>query len=210
MQLKIKVCGMRNSQNILELAKLKPDYIGFIFYAKSPRYAASLDKAVLALLPASIKKVGIFVNESVEIMLETATKYSLNALQLHGNETAIECLHLREKDYTIIKAFSIEEAIDFEKLTDYEGACDYFLFDTKTPQHGGSGLKFDWSLLENYKGNTPFFLSGGIGLDDVEAIKQITHPQFVAIDINSKFETEPGFKDIEKVKTFKERLTVND
>jgi len=209
-RLLVKVCGMRDSQNIQELAKLKPDYMGFIFYSNSPRNAASIDKAVLSTLPLSIQKVGVFVNESVEVMRETAKSYGIDVLQLHGGETPLQCLQLREEGYIIFKAFPIAEESDFDILTDYEGCCDYFLFDTKTPQHGGSGVKFDWGLLQHYQGETPFFLSGGIELNDANAIKQITHPKFVAVDVNSKFEIEPGLKDIDKLNEFIERLEIND
>lgn len=206
--MKIKVCGMRDSENIQAVAALMPDYLGFIFYEKSPRYAATVDKLLLASLPASIQKVGVFVNESVEVMRQTAQEYGLNALQLHGGETPLQCLQLREEGYLLFKAFSIAEASDFDILEDYDGCCDYFLFDTKTPQHGGSGQKFDWTLLDNYEGETPFFLSGGIDLDDTEAIKQISHPKFVAVDVNSKFEIEPGLKDVATLAQF--ISTLND
>lgn len=205
-QIQIKVCGMRDTQNILELAKLLPNYMGFIFYEKSARSVAKLDKSLLDKLPASICKVGVFVNESVELMRQTAEAYGLNALQLHGGETPLQCLQLREEGYLLFKAFSIAEASDFDILEDYDGCCDYFLFDTKTPQHGGSGQKFDWVLLDNYRGETPFFLSGGIDLDDVEAIKNIKHPKFVAVDVNSRFEIEPALKDISKLKQFFDRI----
>jgi phosphoribosylanthranilate isomerase len=206
--MKIKVCGMRDSENIQAVAALKPDYLGFIFYEKSPRYVATVDKAVLATLPVSIQKVGVFVNESVEVMRQTAQEYALDVLQLHGGETPLQCLQLSGEGYTIFKAFPISESVDFESLDAYDGCCDYFLFDTKTPQHGGSGQKFDWSLLDNYKGETPFFLSGGIDLDDTEAIKQISHPKFIAVDVNSKFEIEPGLKDVAKLTQF--ISTLND
>lgn len=202
----IKICGMRDSQNIQEVAALKPDFLGFIFYPKSPRYAVTVDKAVLEALPAGIKKVGVFVNESVEQMRQIAQEYGLDALQLHGGETPLQCLQLREEGYLLFKAFSIAEASDFDILEDYDGCCDYFLFDTKTPQHGGSGQKFDWSLLDNYRGETPFFLSGGIDLDDVEVIKNIKHPKFVALDVNSRFEIEPALKDVVKLKRFFENI----
>jgi len=197
---------MCDTQNIQQLATLNPDYMGFIFYEKSPRYAASVDKSVLTSLPAGIKRVGVFVSESVEVMRATAQAYGLDALQLHGGETPLQCLQLREEDYILFKAFSIAEAADFEILEEYEGCCDYFLFDTKTSGHGGSGEKFDWSLLDHYKGETPFFLSGGIYLDDVEAIKNITHPKFAGVDVNSRFEIEPGLKDIEKLKVFIQKI----
>ncbi|MBN2788090.1 MAG: phosphoribosylanthranilate isomerase [Paludibacteraceae bacterium] len=209
-RLLIKVCGMRNSQNIADLAKLNPDYMGFIFYAKSPRYAASLNKIVVSDLPATIQKVGVFVNESIEKMHETALSYGLDVLQLHGNETTLQCIQLQEEGFTIIKAFPIAKANDFENTCNYESCCDYFLFDTKTTQKGGSGIKFDWELLKNYQGKTPFFLSGGIDLEDVETIKKIAHPKLYGLDINSKFETEPGLKDINKLKKFIKRLEIND
>lgn len=204
--MKIKICGMRDSQNIEQVAALQPDYLGFIFYPKSPRYAASVDKTVLAALSSSIKKVGVFVNESVEQMRQTALEYGLDVLQLHGGETPLQCLQLREEGFIIFKAFSIAEESDFQILEDYDGCCDYFLFDTKTPQHGGSGQKFDWNLLDRYQGSTPFFLSGGIDLDDVEAIKNIKHPKFVALDINSRFELEPALKDVSKLEQFFDKV----
>lgn len=202
----IKVCGMRDAQNISRLAQLAPDYMGFIFYPRSPRYAAFMDKSVLAQLPPSIKKVGVFVNESSEEMRRTARDFSLDVLQLHGGETPIQCLQLREEDYTIFKAFSIAEAADFEILADYEGCCDYYLFDTKTSAHGGSGQKFDWSLLDKYQGETPFFLSGGIDLTDVDEIENITHPRLAGVDLNSRFELQAGLKDMEKLKQFIEKI----
>ena len=197
---------MLDSQNIKAVAKLKPDYLGFIFYVKSPRYAALVDKLVLFSLPSTIKKVGVFVNESVEVMREMAKAYGLDVLQLHGGETTIQCLQLREEGFTIIKAFSISQSSDFEDICHYEGCCDYFLFDTKTPQHGGSGIKFDWALLDIYQGETPFFLSGGIDLEDVEAILKLKYPKFAGIDLNSRFELEPGLKNVEKLEHFLERI----
>lgn len=202
----VKVCGMRDSQNIQDVTVLNPDFLGFIFYAKSSRYAATVNKTVLAALPLNIKKVGVFVDDSVEQMRQTAQEFGLDALQLHGGETPLQCLQLREEGYTILKAFSIAEEADFEILEDYGDCCDYFLFDTKTPQHGGSGQKFDWNLLNNYRGVTPFFLSGGIDLDDVEVIKVIKHPQLVAVDINSCFEIKPALKDVGKLKEFISKL----
>lgn len=197
--MKIKVCGMRDSQNIADLAKLNPDYIGFIFYAKSPRCATDLDEKAVSALPNTIQKVGVFVNEAIEVIHEKALTYGLDVLQLHGNETPVLCLQLQKKGFTIFKAFPISEASDFKKTRTYEGCCDYFLFDTKTAQQGGSGIKFDWKLLHNYTGKTPFLLSGGIALQDLETIQKLTHPMFVGIDVNSKFETAPGMKDIIKL-----------
>ncbi|MDR1678220.1 MAG: phosphoribosylanthranilate isomerase [Prevotellaceae bacterium] len=206
--MKVKVCGMRNLQNINEIAALSPDFIGFIFYEKSPRFVVEMqcnETQSIASLPDGIKKIGVFVNESFEKILEIANKYALNGIQLHGSETPLQCCALQD-EFTVIKAFSIAEAADFAQTVDYEGCCDYFLFDTKTPAHGGSGQRFDWSLLDNYSGETPFFLSGGIDLDDVEAIKQIKHPKFAGVDINSCFETAPALKNVEKVRKFKSQL----
>ncbi len=202
----IKVCGMKDAQNIQDLAKLNPDYIGFIFYAKSPRYAATTDKNILSNIDIAIQKVGVFVNESFETILETANSYGLEVVQLHGNESPETCKLLQEEGLTVFKAFPISEASDFEKTAKYDGFCDYFLFDTKTSQHGGSGQKFDWHLLNNYTGETPFLLSGGIDLEDATDILQIKHMQFAGIDINSKFELEPGLKDILKIKKFTQML----
>ncbi len=209
-KLQIKVCGMRNAQNIQDLANLKPNYIGFIFYPKSPRYAPNLDAQAVSAIPATIQKVGVFVNETTEVMHEKALIYGLDVLQLHGKETPAQCLQLQEEGFTIFKAFPIAEANDLKNTNGYEGCCDFFLFDTKTPEHGGSGQKFDWRILEKYSGKTPFFLSGGIDLEDAEAINNISHPKCYGIDINSKFETAPGLKDINKLKSFIKRVSTND
>ncbi len=193
---------MREPNNIRTVSALQPDFMGFIFYEKSPRFVGEPDKTTLAELPDSIHKVAVFVDESIEAMRETARRYGFDTLQLHGGETPLQCLQLQGEDFTVIKAFPIVEAADFEALTDYEGCADYFLFDTKTPAHGGSGQKFDWDLLQHYQGKTPFFLSGGIDLNDVEDILQINHKQLAGIDINSRFETEPALKDVDKIRDF--------
>ncbi|MDR2938430.1 MAG: phosphoribosylanthranilate isomerase [Prevotellaceae bacterium] len=210
--LKVKVCGMRDAQNINEVAALQPDYMGFIFYEKSPRYALrnpDFSHSMLNFSFSAVEKVAVFVNESEEKMREIANKYGITTLQLHGNETPAQCSILR-KDFTVIKAFSISEAQDFEAAQPYSGCCDFFLFDTKTQQHGGSGAKFDWLLLENYRGTTPFFLSGGIDLSDAVAIAQLAHPQLWAVDINSRFELTAGAKNVEKVKQFIEKLNYHE
>ncbi len=216
-KLKIKVCGMCDVENIKVITQLQPDYIGFIFYEKSPRFVFGNPNFQLSTFNFQLtKKVGVFVNESVEKMCETAQKYKLDVLQLHGGETPVQCLQVQE-EFSIIKAFSIAGADDFQQTADYEGCCDYFLFDTKTspsfnpsPQervvYGGSGVKFDWQLLEHYQGKTPFFLSGGIDMDDVPVINKIAHPQLFGVDINSRFEISPGIKDIEKVRQFIESI----
>ena len=197
--MKIKVCGMKVPENIEALVELAPDYMGFICYAKSPRYVAGLDADVLQKIPSSIIKTGVFVNEGAETIRTLIAEYSLNAMQLHGNETADFCGMLRSK-VTVFKAFGIDEQFDFDQLNAYADNVDYFLFDTKTDTHGGSGKTFDWGVLNRYKLEVPFFLSGGLSLDNLQSVKQIKHPAFYGVDLNSRFETEPGLKDITKLR----------
>ena len=200
--MRIKVCGMKIPENIQAVAALQPDFMGFIFYPKSPRYAEPLDIATLNALPASIKKIGVFVNEELENVLTIATKYNLDGVQLHGNELESMCKDLHKSGFIVIKAFPIAEAYNFKVTKKYEGTCDYFLFDTKTDAYGGSGLKFNWKMLNEYVGETPFLLSGGIAADDAEAILKIEHQKFAGIDLNSKFELKPGEKNVELLKGF--------
>ena len=193
----VKICGMKNPSNILAVAALEPDFMGFIFYPKSPRYAEHLDRSTLDLLSKSIKRIGVFVNETLENVLTTIYKYKLDGVQLHGTEMSEMCKELREAGYIVIKAFPIAEAYNFKVTKTYEGTCDYFLFDTKTDAYGGSGVKFNWNMLNEYTGETPFLLSGGIAPDDAKAILKIVHPKFAGIDLNSKFELSPGLKDVD-------------
>lgn len=205
-KLLLKVCGMKFSHNIVDLVALRPNFIGFIFYPKSPRFVETLDIDMLNYLPSSIKKIAVFVNERSDTVLSIIAKYKFDGVQLHGNESPEMCNMFREKGLVVLKAFSVAESSDFSKTENYEGVCDYFLFDTKTNAYGGSGQKFDWSLLDNYKGQTPFVLSGGINLHDVSHLLKIDHPHFAGIDLNSKFELEPGLKDISKLQNFFEKL----
>ena len=198
----IKICGLKYPENIQAVSALKPDFMGFIFYPKSPRYAEPLDIKTLEALPPTIKKIGVFVNEDIENILTIAYKYKLDGLQLHGTELVDMCRKLKKLGYLVIKAFPIAEAYNFKVTKAYEGVCDYFLFDTKTDAYGGSGVKFNWQILKEYKGETPFFLSGGIAVDDAEAIRKIEHPLFAGIDLNSKFELKPGLKNISLLKEF--------
>lgn len=206
--MKIKVCGMKNPNNIEELSSLSINYMGFIFYPKSPRYIAGLKPEILNILSDSTKRVGVFVNEKVASLFKTIEKYGLDAVQLHGNETPQYCEDLIETfpEITIIKALSISDIKDIEKTNEYEELCDYFLFDTKTSQYGGSGQKFNWEILNSYKENKPFFLSGGISMEDIEEIKNIQHPNLYGLDLNSKFESEPGLKDLYLVKKFIKKI----
>ena len=197
---------MKFPVNIEAIASLKPDFMGFIFYPKSPRFAESLDVLSLKKLPSTIKKIGVFVNENLENILTIAFTYKLDGIQLHGTELVEMCKELKSAGYIVIKAFPIAEAYNFKVTKEYEGVCDYFLFDTKTDAFGGSGLKFNWFMLDEYVGETPFLLSGGIAADDAEAILKIEHTKFAGIDLNSKFEIKPGLKDQLKLKSFLNEL----
>ncbi|RDC64900.1 phosphoribosylanthranilate isomerase [Adhaeribacter pallidiroseus] len=199
--LQVKVCGMREPENIGALVALQPDYIGFIFYRKSARYAGEkLNPEYIKHLPATVQKVGVFVDESLENIRTLTKKFCLQAVQLHGHETPEFCSQLKQAGFLVLKAFALDDAFDFKILEPYEGTCDYYLFDTKGQQHGGNGITFNWDILEQYHLNTPFFLSGGLDLEHAPAIKAGRWPQLRGIDINSRFELEPGLKNISKVK----------
>jgi phosphoribosylanthranilate isomerase len=194
--LKLKVCGMREPANISEVAVLNPDYMGFIFYFKSSRFVEMMVFYVgQRLKQQGIEPVAVFVNPSVAYVLHIREKYGFTHVQLHGRETPQTCAELQSMGLQVWKAFSVEKPEDLLKTKDYEGTCSRYLFDTKSNLPGGSGKQFDWSILDNYTGETPFFLSGGIGPDDVERIKGFSHPKLVGIDVNSKFETRPAHKD---------------
>ena len=203
----VKVCGMRNAENIREVEKLFTFYsslftplMGFIFYPKSSRYVSERPK----YLPQKCKRVGVFVDEDIENIKKIAEEYALDFIQLHGHESPEQISHLSllTSHLSIIKAFNIATKEDLEATAPYAGLVNYFLFDTKGPSVGGNGEKFDWSILDAYNGDTPFLLSGGIGPDDAERIKTFRHPKCIGIDLNSRFEIEPGIKDITKLKTF--------
>lgn len=201
--LKLKVCGMREPANITDVAALNPDYMGFIFYFKSSRFVEMMVFYVgQRLKQQGIEPVAVFVNPSVAYVMHIREKYGFSHVQLHGRETPQTCAELKSMGLQVWKAFSVEKAEDLLKTEDYEGTCSHYLFDTKSNLPGGSGKQFDWSILDSYKGETPFFLSGGIGPDDVERIKAFSHPKLVGIDVNSKFETRPAHKDAELLKTF--------
>lgn len=192
----LKVCGMRDAENIRAVEALGIDLMGFIFWPKSSRFVSELP----AYLPRQAKRVGVFVDEEVEVVRRIAEAYGLDYLQLHGHETPDYCSQL--KDYRLIKAFNIATADDLADTKPYETLVDYFLFDTKGKSVGGNGIKFDWSVLADYHGTTPFILSGGIAPDDAGRIRQFHHPRLAGIDLNSKFEDAPALKNIQKLKTF--------
>jgi phosphoribosylanthranilate isomerase len=192
----VKVCGMRDAQNIRDVEKLGVDWIGMIFWPQSKRFVAE----VPSYLPKHQKRVGVFVDAPLEDIRQHISDYQLNIIQLHGQESPDYVKAL--KPHTTIKAFNIAKADDLVQTEQYEGIADYFLFDTKGLMVGGNGQKFDWSVLTAYHGKTPFLLSGGIGLDDAESINSFHHPSCIGIDLNSRFEVSPAFKDIDKLKTF--------
>lgn len=205
--LHLKVCGMKFPENIAGLKEVQPDFMGMIFFPKSPRFVGGeLLFTGTSIFPEGTKKVGVFVNAPVWEVLNVVDEYKLEYVQLHGDEFPQYCSELRKRSLKVIKAFQLSNSFDFKKVESFDGHIDYVLFDTKTPNYGGSGEKFDWSLLNSYKGNIPFFLSGGIDLDDMDAIEKLDHPQLFGIDVNSKFEISPGKKDIEKLKKLKKRL----
>ncbi len=205
--LKIKVCGMRDPENILGVIAALPDYMGFIFYPKSKRFVGVEPSVkVLDMIPDSVRKVGVFVDETLDKVFEIIRSWQLNVVQLHGNESPQCCQQFKNSGIAVFKAFSVDESFDFAALKAYSAVCDYFLFDTKGQLRGGTGQKFNWQLLENYKGDVPFFLSGGIGPEDIDAIRQFRHQQLYGIDINSGFEISAAMKDVEKVKGFIEKI----
>lgn len=200
---RVKVCGLTDTHNALQVANAGADFAGFIFYSLSKRFVGvNPEEQLFRNIPADVKKVGVFVDESGEKIVETAKKYRLDLVQLHGRENAGFCHDIRKKGIPVMKAFGIGEDFDFNHLNIYKESCDFFLFDTQTILHGGSGIKFRWERLSEYKLDIPFFLGGGIGPLDVQKVKSINHPGFFAADINSRFETAPGMKDIDTVKTF--------
>ena len=196
--MKVKICGMREAANILAVVDFNPDFLGFIFYKQSPRHAGdTLDTEVLRGLPDSVRKVGVFVDAPLPELLATTSHYSLDYVQLHGHETPAYCRAVREQGLQIIKAFSVAEAADFDNLADYMASCELFLFDTKGAHRGGNGRAFDWELLRNYHGPTPFLLSGGLGPDTMDDLLRFHHPYLAGYDFNSLLETAPGLKDVE-------------
>tara|TARA_B100001113_G_scaffold202604_1_gene166076 strand:+ start:1114 stop:1737 length:624 start_codon:yes stop_codon:yes gene_type:complete len=203
--MKIKICGLKFESNILGLSKLEPDYMGFVFWEKSKRLVIG---STPNLSQTKIKKTGVFVNADFEKIKDKVRVHKLEAIQLHGLESPEFCEKIKNLGVEIIKAFSIDKNFNFNVLEKYELCSDYFLFDTKGKSPGGNGISFDWEILRNYKYEKKFFLSGGIGIESINAIKKIKNlslPLF-CVDINSRFELNPGEKNIELIKSFKNRL----
>ncbi len=205
--MKLKVCGMKYQDNIEAVANLQPDFLGFIFHEQSPRHF----EGVINDLPNSIHKVGVFVDKTVEFIANQIVKHKLSAIQLHGHESPEMCRILKSTNAKVIKVFSIKDTFDFSVLVPYEKVCDYYLFDTKGKLPGGNGYAFNWDILTDYPSTKPFFLSGGIGLDQVEDLKKFQESSAseycFAIDVNSKFEIEAGLKNIEELRMFKQNLS---
>lgn len=199
----IKICGMRETGNIREVEQLGVDMIGFIFYPKSPRYVYEMP----GYLPEHAKRVGIFVNESKEMVFTMADRFGLDYIQLHGSESPGYCTSIKSAGPGVIKAFPIEGITDLRKVNEYEGTCDYYLFDTKTHNKlGGTGKQFDWSVLDSYQGKTPFLLSGGINPFSARGLKEFHHEALAGYDLNSRFESAPGVKNINLLSTFLDDL----
>ncbi|MGN6542491.1 MAG: phosphoribosylanthranilate isomerase [Ginsengibacter sp.] len=203
--MKIKVCGNRDLNQLKELENLEIDYAGLIFYPQSPRYVLKeISGNDVRDLNLSIPKVGVFVNAAEEEIMQQIEDFGLNLVQLHGDETASFCSRISNQ-IKVIKAFRIT---DFEANVDwlvkeYDEVCDYYLFDkANAGLYGGTGEKFNWNLLENSVIGKPFFLSGGISSEDAEALKSFHHPFFYGVDVNSRFEKEPGIKDVKLIKEF--------
>ena len=208
--MRLKICGMK--LNTAEVAQLRPDYLGFIFWKNSSRFF----EGEIPKFPNSISKIGVFVDAEFEYIKKTVKKYQLHGLQLHGHESPEYCAEISSElkktnqKVDIIKVFSIKEEFDFDILTSYEKVCDYYLFDTKGKLPGGNGYTFNWSVLKNYPSTKPYFLSGGIGLNNLDKInefKKLPEAKYCcAIDVNSKFELQPGLKNIKELQKFKEAL----
>ena len=211
---------MREPENIDQVASLRPDYLGLIFYEGSARFV----KNEIQELDPSIKKTGVFVNASEEVILKKTQKYDLAAIQLHGGESVKFCASLKAKLSEagklpeLIKVFSVKQDMDFNLLEDFESVADFFLFDTKGKNKGGNGITFNWDTLKNYPSSTPFFLSGGIGQEEIPEIKDLyahfkkvnKQDLFYGIDVNSRFETAPGLKNTDKLRTFRKALFSED
>jgi len=206
-KIKIKVCGMRDAANIAELVTLPIQYIGFIFYPQSPRFiGTAIDKKTLKLIPEHIQKVGVFVNAPLIEVSRIVSENQLQCVQLHGSEIPDYCNKLKEDGLTVIKAFKTDLETLTCKTAPYKYSCDYFLFDSPTPKHGGSGEKFDWAILKEQHISLPYFLSGGIAPGDATIIKNFDLHGLHAVDLNSRFEVEPGIKDIGRIKSFIEDI----
>jgi len=198
---------MRDKSNIRDLVKVHPDYIGFIFYSGSERFVGNnFNLRILNYIPESINKVGVFVKAGKDYILEKTDIFGLNLIQLHGGESPEFCRELSHNGIPVIKVFSINEGFDFNSINPFKPFCKYFMFDTECKTYGGSSRKFDWDSLSQYDNEKPVFLSGGIGPGDADSIKELNNLNIHAVDINSRFEKEPGLKDISKIAKFIKKI----
>jgi phosphoribosylanthranilate isomerase len=196
---KVKICGLTSKLD--QISELDIDYVGFIFYSKSPRFVVDrLSPEEVSSMPSHIQKVGVFVNEKPEQISQLAVDYQLDFVQLHGNESPDFCQDLQQRGMRVIKAFGIGDQFDFNLLKPYIGKVSFFLFDTATASHGGSGKAFDWSLLKRYPFEVPIFVGGGVGPENLESLLSQDIPHLYAVDMNSKLEISPGLKDIAKAR----------
>lgn len=199
--LKLKVCGLIQKSNLESVVASGVDFVGLIFYPKSPRYMANkLLPADLDALREHVSFVGVFVNESLEVLIEISRQYHLNIIQLHGNESPEYCQMVQEHGFLVMKVFGVGDSFDFSLLKPYLPFVDYFLFDTKSPQHGGTGVSFQWSVLQDYPYDKPFWVGGGVGVENLPSLLSLHLPHLYAVDMNSALEISPGIKDIAKVK----------
>lgn len=205
--LQLKVCGMRNAKNIADVGALKPDYMGFIFYRPSPRYVGE-DFSLPENFPSTIRKVGVFVNEAPDSILSKVRNLQLDFVQLHGNEPAGLCEVLKQQDMKIIKVFSIGDVFDFKVTKPYESVVDYFLFDTKGKNYGGNAQVFKWEILKQYDQQVPFFLSGGLTVENIAGVKRLRGMNLHGLDVNSGVELEPGLKSPELISGLKSKMNV--
>lgn len=204
MKLKLKICGLREVENIQQVALVLPDFMGFIFFKESPRYVSQ--DFEMPSLPSSIKKIGVFVNESVREVLRISKQYNLDGVQLHGNESVEDCKMIRDACLLVVKVFSIDDEFDFTSVNSFKSVVDYFLFDTKGKAYGGNGYSFNWKKIGEYDQEIPFFLSGGISPENVKGIKELLSMNIVGLDVNSGVEVTPGLKDIGRIKLLLKNL----
>ena len=198
----IKVCGMSDSDNIRNVSTLYPMMMGFIFWRGSKRFAGDIDPVVVRSLPSFIRPVAVFVNESIDIIIDTVSKFNINIIQLHGDEPPEVCQQLKQLGYIVFKAIGLASENDFANLESYVGSVDLFVFDTKSDARGGTGKAFRRSILQSYPLSVPFLLSGGIRPTDAQSIAQHLYPHMVGIDINSRFENPPYIKDVKLLTNF--------
>ena len=205
-KIKLKVCGMKDPDNIKAVLGLKPELMGFIFYQGSPRFVGSA--FAIRDSDESTKRVGVFVNEGTQEIMKEVRNHKLDFVQLHGAEAVVQCGELKEQGVGVIKAFSVDDYMNFGVTSDFHSVVDYFLFDTKGKYHGGNARRFNWQVLSRYDQKTPFFLSGGITPDHIDEIRLLQNYNLYAIDVNSGVESAAGYKDVEKIRSIQAKLNI--